>query len=250
MQQNQEPTRKNFTVRFSDCDPSSRMRISSFFDFMEETAILDAEENGFGIWKMVEMGYTFVVSRMKLRINHIPRWGEKLKVSTWTKSFYEHKVALRDYFITDEQGHAIAEATSSWLSVNLKTGRAEDPEKAPFVPELYPDESALSEDLELFEPRPDPRLVLTKKASFSDLDLNRHVNNCRYVDWAFDALFIEGQKDKCIRSIQMNYLTQVPLNANVNLVRFSDSAHHAYVFGVNAENPDVVHFQARIGFSG
>ena len=43
-----------FPIRFSDCDSRSRLRVSAFFDFMEETAILDAEKNGCGIWKLLQ----------------------------------------------------------------------------------------------------------------------------------------------------------------------------------------------------
>ncbi len=239
-----------FPVRFSDCDSTSRLRVSSFFDFMEETAILDAERNGFGIWKMVENGYTTVISRIKLRISHVPSWGEKLRVSTWTKSIYSHKVAIRDYSIRDERGSVIAEATSSWLLVNLRTGRAEDPESAPFLPTLYPERSAISENLELLPLRENPRLALSKTASYSDLDMNRHVNNCRYADWVLDALFLDPAFRKAgIRSIQMNYLSEVSFGEEIQLVRFDNSNHHAFVFGVNAADPSKVHFQARVGFS-
>lgn len=239
-----------FPVRFSDCDASSRLRVSAFFDFMEETAILDAERNGFGIWKMVENGYTTVISRVKLRVNHIPLWGEKLHVSTWTKSVYRHKVAIRDYSVRDALGRVVAEATSSWLLVNLRTGLAEDPETAPFLPTLYPERNAISENLELLPLRENPRTVLSKKACYSDLDMNRHVNNCRYADWVLDALFLDPAFRKMeIRSLQMNFLSQIPPGGEVQLVRFDNSNHHAYIFGVNASDPAKVHFQARIGFS-
>ena len=239
-----------FPIRFSDCDPKSRLRVSSFFDFMEETAILDAEEHGMGIWKMVQNGYTSVISRLKLRINYIPRWGEKLHVSTWTKSIYNHKVALRDYSIQDDNGNMIAEATSSWLMVNLQTGHSEDPELTPFLPTLYPEKVAISENLELLEPRANPRVVMTKTAAFSDIDMNRHVNNCRYADWVLDALYLDPSlKGKSIRSIQINYLAGIPLGEEIHLVRFENSNHHAYIFGVNAKDSTKVHFQARIGIA-
>lgn len=239
-----------FPVRFSDCDSKSRLRVSSFFDFMEETAILDAETAGCGVWKMVQNGYTSVISRIKLRVNHVPMWGERLRVSTWTKSIYEQKVAIRDYSILDERMNVIAEATSSWLLVNLKTGLSENPETLSFLPELYPEKSALSENLELLEPRANPRIVLSKTAAYSDIDMNRHVNNCRYAEWLLDALFTDPEmQKKKIRSFQVNYLAQIPVGATVHLVRFDNSNHHAYIFGVSADDSQKVHFQSRIGFS-
>ena len=50
----QEITTKNFEVRFSDCDHHSRLKLSNLFLFMEDTAITDAERNGFRLWKMMK----------------------------------------------------------------------------------------------------------------------------------------------------------------------------------------------------
>lgn len=243
-----EITTKTFTVRFSDCDHHSRLRISNLFRFMEECAIADAEQNGFGIWKLVKHGYTYAISRIKLRIHHTPVWGETITISTWTKGYYKGKVALKDYLVQDAKGNSIAQGTSSWLLVNLKTGKSENPESSPFPPSLFPGKDALPQKLELLEPRKNPNIVFEKQARYSDLDINFHVNHCRYVDWVMDALTIEELKSRPLRSIQINFISQIPLNGKIKMVRFEDSNHHAFLFGVQAEDPSQVHFQARIGF--
>ena len=138
-----EVTTKNFEVRFSDCDHHSRLKLSNLFLFMEETAIADAEQNGFGIWKMMKAGYTTVITRLKIRLLHHPVWGEKLSISTWAKDIIKDKVCLKDYSILDAQGHSIAQATSSWLLVNMKTGKAENPANAPYPIPLIPGKNAL-----------------------------------------------------------------------------------------------------------
>ena len=35
----------------------------------------------------------------------------------------------------------------------------------------------------------------------------------------------------------------------VNIVRFKNTNHHAYIFGMNADDMTQCHFQARIGFA-
>lgn len=243
-----EITSKTFTVRFSDCDLHSRLRISNLFRFMEESAIADAEQNGFGIWKMVKHGYTYAISRIKLRIHHTPVWGEKLTISTWTKGYYKDKVALKDYLILDAQGNSIAQGTSSWLLVNLKTGKSENPEMSPFPPPVFPNKEALPQMLDILEPGTNPQVVLEKEARYSDLDMNRHVNNCRYTDWVMDAFSLEELKARPLRSIQINFISQIPYQGKVKIVRFENTNHHALLFGVNSEDPSIIHFQARIGF--
>ncbi len=100
----QEITTKEFEVRFSDCDHHSRLKLSNLFLFMEETAISDAEKNGFGLWKMMQAGYTTVITRLKIRILHTPVWGEKIAVSTWAKDIIKDKVVLKDYSISIRRG--------------------------------------------------------------------------------------------------------------------------------------------------
>ncbi|MDR1759772.1 MAG: acyl-ACP thioesterase [Fibrobacter sp.] len=242
-------TTKHFSVRFSDCDHTSHLRFSGLMRFMEESAILDVEKNGVGIWKLMQHGYTYALSRMKIRISQFPVWGEKLSVSTWTKGYYQEKVALKDYAITDAQGNTIALATSSWLLVNLKTGKSENPENAPFVPPLFPEQDAMSEMLKLFEPPAGGRVVQTRQAAASDLDMNRHVNHCRYADWTMDSFTMPELKEKQFRSLQINFLSQILHGETVNLVRFPDTNHHTMIFGVSETDPSKTYFQARIGFA-
>lgn len=245
----QDITTKKFEVRFSDCDHHSRLKLSNLFLFMEETAIADAEQNGFGLWKMMKAGYTTVITRMKIRLQHTPVWGEKLYISTWAKDFYKDKVCLKDYSILDSQGHSIAQATSSWLMVNLATGKAETPANSPYPIPLYPGKNALPEMMEILPPGIEPNIAFTEKAKYSDLDMNKHVNHCRYVDWVMDALDTNEIKYRGIRSLQINYISQIPLGANVNIVRFQNTNHHGMVFGMNADDMTQCHFQARVGFS-
>lgn len=259
-------TTKDFEIRFSDCDHHSRLKLSNLFLFMEETAIADAEANGFGLWKMMKAGYTTVITRIKIRILHQPVWGEKISISTWAKDFYKDKVILKDYSIVDSQGHSIAQATSSWLLVNMKTGKSENPANSPYPIPLFAGKNALPEMMDILSPEIEPRVLRTEQAHYSDLDMNNHVNHCRYVDWVMDSLDADEVKSRRIRSIQMNFISQVPLGGNVAIVRFKNTNHHAYIFGMNEGDmqaaqtaggllttgnaqPPRCHFQARIGFA-
>lgn len=251
---NNEITELKFSVRFSDCDEHNRLKLSRLFQFMEEAAIVDAERNGYGLWNLMKAGYTYVITRMKIRMNHTPLLGENLRVSTWTKEIFKDKVALKDFSIIDDQGHQLVEGTSSWLLVNLKTGKSEAPSASPFPLPLQPGKSAMPELLDILTPGESPRPIYQEQARNSDLDINHHVNHCRYVDWVMDCLTKEEIKERGIRSLQLNFLHQVPLDTKVDMIRFKDSKHHTVFFGMNAEDlqkdPATArcHFQARVGF--
>lgn len=250
-----EITELKFTVRFSDCDEYSRLKLSRLFQFTEEVALADAQRKGYGLWNMMKAGYGCAVTRMKLRLNHTPILGEDLLVSTWAKENYKDKVIYKDYVVRDTRGNVLAEGTSSWLLVDLKTGKAVAPSTSPFPVPLEEGKEALTDKLEILSMGLFPKVVDQVQGRNTDMDINHHVNHCRYVDWVLDTLNREEIKTRGIRSIQMNYINQVPLNEKVDIVRFKDSKHHAVLFGMNAEdmkgNPLKArcHFQARVGFS-
>ncbi len=131
--------------------------------------------------------------------------------------------------------------------MNIKTGRSENPADCPFPIPLFPGKNALPEMMDILDPQIEPRVVCTETAKYSDLDMNRHVNHCRYVDWVMDALDAEELKSRRIRSIQMNYLSQVPLGGKVSIVRFKNTNHHAYIFGMNDERDRHAARPARCG---
>jgi acyl-ACP thioesterase len=131
----------------------------------------------------------------------------------------------------------------------MKTGKSENPANSPYPIPLFQGKNALPEMMDILNPEIDPKIVRTETAKYSDLDMNKHVNHCRYVDWVMDSLDVEEIKNRRIRSIQMNYISQIPLGAKVDIVRFKNTNHHAYIFGMNADDHTQCHFQARIGFS-
>ena len=44
---------------------------------------------------------------------------------------------------------------------------------------------------------------------YTDLDVNGHVNNTRYMDWCCNALGIDTMKDSCLARFDVNYDVEV-----------------------------------------
>ena len=242
-------TSRKFSIGFFDCDLFAYLRISKLCEFFQETALAQLREQGFDYLSMIRKDkYTIVLSRIKIRVSHLPLWGEEISVSTWLKDYNPEKVAWNDYDVRDSQGNSIIQATSSWLLIDLSTGKAIPFSEGPYRFAISPELSALPGGIDLLEPKGTPHAVLVKEVKYSDVDLNTHVNNCRYSDWVLDTISIEELKKRRIRSIQLNYMRQVPYNEKVILMRFPESRYHTVIFGINEGNPELVHFQARVGF--
>lgn len=172
----EEITELKFTVRFSDCDEHSRLRLSRLFQFTEEAALADAQRKGYGLWNMLNAGYGCVVTRMKLRWIHTPVLGEELYISTWAKENYKDKVIYKDYMVKDGRGNILVEGTSSWLLVDMKTMKAVPPSTSPFPVPIEEGREALPEKLDILPMGLFPKVVDQVQGRNTDLDINHHVN--------------------------------------------------------------------------
>jgi medium-chain acyl-[acyl-carrier-protein] hydrolase len=135
---------------------------------------------------LVDLGCFWVLSRLTLRMERYPLWGEKIVVKTWGSGI-DRLFALRDFIVRDEKGAVIGSARSAWLVVNEKT------RKPRRIEPLFTGSPVLA-DLRAFEDLPEKLPALgnpVKGRSFpvrySDLDIQNHVNNSQYAEWCLDS---------------------------------------------------------------
>ena len=50
---------------------------------------------------------------------------------------------------------------------------------------------------------------------FTDFDVNRHVNNTKYLDWCLNALGVEVMENWCVTSFCVNYDAEIRQGAQV-----------------------------------
>ena len=80
------------------------------------------------------------------------------------------------------------------------------------VAALIPDNSDLTAPMGLpamVTPLDGEMQISARLPRYTDLDVNQHVNNTRYADWACDALGIQTMQEHCLQSLFVNYSAEV-----------------------------------------
>lgn len=176
---------KSFAVRAVDIDGTGRIQPIVFVEYLLEAAGEHAAAGGLAVTDLFRRGVTWVLSRFHVRFLRYPAWGQGLTIETWP-SGRQPLFAIRDYAVSDESG-PVAEATSSWLIVDLKTRR---PVRTEEHLEGFPllEKRALADS---FPSLPAPSRA-DGTAEFpvfhSDIDLNRHVTASVYIHRALETL--------------------------------------------------------------
>lgn len=179
------------TVRFEvysfQVDPQGGLTLPDLCAFLQEAAWRNAEVLGVGVERLAADGLAWVLQRLRIEVERYPRQGETVLVTTWARAF-ERALARRDFEVHDGAGNRLAAATSVWVVVDLAARRLvrlpEFVRTAPVAarpPALATEPGALPS---LVAPEHEKRAEVRR----SDLDVMRHVNNTRYVDWALEAV--------------------------------------------------------------
>lgn len=230
-----------------ETDFSGKLKPGGLLMYLQEAASRHAMQLGAGYGQMKEMGIYWVLSRMKVEIIKMPAMHEKATLVTWPKCF-SGLFALRDFIMLDSDGEILAKATSAWLIIDMLTLRPRRPESTPLGFKRLENEHAIEEIPEKITPGSAVDNSLYIKVNYSDLDINDHVNNTRYIEWACDLLGKEFFEKYNITSIETNYLDQVKYNEELHIKNALKNAGECTISIENTSRNKQA-FSAKINFT-
>lgn len=176
---------QSFIVDNNSTDRFGRMKPSAILSYVQEAAgkhfdILDRSLDSVG-----QKGLFWAVIRHRVQIHRLPAAGETITLETWPMP--TTRVAYpRSTVAYDADGNILFRSLCLWVLMNLDTRAM-----------ILPGKSGISvpgtvRGLELANPNSlMPKMLMNtqlRTVRYSHLDVNGHMNNTHYLDWAEDLL--------------------------------------------------------------
>lgn len=191
----------NMTVR--NCDINGRLRPSALLWMFQDASEVLTERHGAGPRTMKERGMNWVVARLGCDVERMPMCEETVEMLVWAE---KTKLGIFpwQYQVRDLSGHPIVRGCALWVLSDAKersmlTGK---------VPEIVfgttcpPDEPyGRLRGLKL----PELERKSLRRVSYSESDLNGHMNNSHYLDWVCDLPDISFHKDHVMKKLVMDF---------------------------------------------
>ncbi|MDA8139201.1 MAG: thioesterase [Desulfobacteraceae bacterium] len=236
---------EQFTIHTHEADANGLARLDSLFSCFQEAAGHHAIDLGVGRNHLERQGCFWVLSRCWMQIQQYPRLGQPITVRTWPRDVVR-LFALRDVQFLSQEGELLGSGVSAWLILSQDKHRLMRP--GPIMKDVAPTQ----------EP-PVAGDVLEKQAAvgnlselrrfsvrYSDLDVNRHVNNAAYVRWILDSFNAERHDRSEIAAIRIDYLSETILGEHIDvLAQDLVSDGRQVIVGVRPEGAQPV-FQAAV----
>ena len=176
---------KEFEVSPVAVDQFGRLKASRLLAYLQDvagdhSAILGTDQKA-----LTDKNLFWAVIRHRVQITRLPQSGEKLRIETWpmptTRTAYP-----RSTIAYDEAGNECFRSISLWILMDAASRAMVLPGKSGVEVggllrgcELRAPSSILPREMGSLQ----ERIV-----RYTDLDINGHMNNCRYLDWVEDLL--------------------------------------------------------------
>ena len=191
-------------------DDSACLSVCALFKLLQEASERHASLLGAGWYDLQDRGYFWVVTKMLLKIHGLPKWRDKVLLRTWVKPT-EAATSPRDFELEDANGQLLVSARANWSILDISQGR---PQRMSIFDGLFiPQErSAIDRKPPKIGPLQKPNaLSEPKSVVYSDIDMNHHVNNAHYIQWAFDAVDETYRKSHRVTDVTVNFIAQAKL---------------------------------------
>lgn len=215
---------KEYKIHVYETGIDGKLNLASLFNYFQDIASDHAEILGFGRGDLMKHNHFWALSRMYAEISVLPEWGESIIINTYPNGT-DKLFALRNFEVSYPDGRHIAFATSSWLILDYSTRKIQRPEAAlsHFNRHSEMVESPIRYASKLEFADSEVKNSDLFKVKISDLDINLHTNNVKYLQWINDSYDLDFLKQNIIYSTEINYLSESFYNDEVFLQTRADS---------------------------
>lgn len=218
-------------------DSQKKLFLPELCNLLQEIAWNHATSWHIGYSDLEENNLFWVLSRLLIKVKRWPEWQEKCLLKTWSMGI-EGAFARREFCLSDSHDNEIIKATSNWVIINATTRRLQRIEtiynKYPFYKQ--PAINIHLEKIPSFKPdfisEPEP-------VKYSDIDMNLHVNNTRYIRRIIDSFDIDFLGRHEVDLFEINFLKEARHEERLKVERTQTEPLH-FMASVNDDKNEFV----------
>ncbi|XP_068338560.1 palmitoyl-acyl carrier protein thioesterase, chloroplastic-like [Pyrus communis] len=209
--------RQNFSIRSYEIGADRTASIETLMNHLQETALNHVKTagllgDGFGSTpEMTVRNLIWVVTKMQVVVDRYPTWGDIVQVDTWVSASGKNGMR-RDWIIQDlKTGQILTRASSVWVMMNKVTRRLSkmpDEVRGEIESFFMNSPPIVEEDGRKLPKLDDKRADFVRSGltpRWSDLDVNQHVNNVKYIGWILESAPLPILESHELSSLTLEY---------------------------------------------
>jgi acyl-ACP thioesterase len=199
--------KQKYEIKVYESDALGRSSFPALCDYIQDMAWCHYNNVEKALGSLLPPGQVWLMTRLEVEVIDLPKWQDIIEVETWSRGI-DKFYAYRDFIITGNDGKEAAKGTTTWVvldTVNNKIARLTE------LASRWPSRtgvSSLGRDAEKVDQLKNPKYGPEYNVQYSDMDVNRHVNNVKYVKWMLDSAGMEYLEKHKIKKGIINFIDE------------------------------------------
>lgn len=225
-----------------DCDAACRLRLAAVLQYIESISTGHLEAMDLGHARLYSEGIVFVLAAQAVKVHRLPKMYDDVVIKTCPAA-YQGAQMVRESVVLSPSGEKLVEVQASWVMI--------DPQKRkPLRASAFTYPLPILADYQPFYNPAKMKLtqaqtpVMRRQVLYSQLDINRHMNNTVYADVVMDALPLEDALGRTPDTLLIRLRHETRAGEWLDI--FRDPCENGYL--VSALVGDEVCFEAQVTF--
>lgn len=228
-----------FKIPYYDGDKDGYLRPENLLAYLGEASTIHSDSIGVGLKELRKYNYCWMLNRWRARFHKYPRVKDEITVETWSSGI-DKFYATREFLAYDEAGDVLFEGSTQWVFLDLiKQRPVRVPEE---VAKIYGEcKDRFFEDFYDFKRGFETMDGLEFHVRRSDIDVNNHVNNVKYLNWILEAVPNEIVDIKRLYDLDIHYRKEVKQGATIHSSILEDKEEEIPTFLHKITDGDEIH---------
>jgi acyl-ACP thioesterase len=216
--------KEDFAIRSYELDLHGKVFLPVLMSHMQEAASNHVDSLGVGYADLQKHDRFWVLSRFVVEIEQYPGWGDVLCIHTWHAG-EEGLHGMREFVAYNGGGKPVLNAVSAWLMLDRRRSRPCRPSELYNKLNIPVGISRITHKTEKL-PRAEGGVCEQQHlVSYSDLDVNRHANSARYVEWILNSYSEEYIEKHEATRCEINFLAECGYGDHIDIVTEKTGPH-------------------------
>lgn len=229
-------------------DVERKITLMHIFEILQLLANENAERSGYGFEALLKNNNAFwVLTKIRLKAYKLPVHRERINCKTWP--IKPNKLTLeRDFEIRDKNSETAVSATSEWCLIDAQTRRIKRIDGNEVMPGIdYIEQRALlgeysRQKVEVTQ----EDFCYERVIRTTDIDMNGHANNTKYIAMAVDCFTTEFLKQNRVAEYEIHFVKECTEGDKLS-VYLKQTAENSYYITAFKDETQVV-FRSFISF--
>lgn len=217
--------RYNFLAEPFHCDLNNNLFIGHLGNHLLNAADFHSSDRGYGMVYLNTIHRTWVLSRLVIELNQIPKAYEKFVVETWIDSAMRYFTS-RNFKITNNDGRIFGYGKSIWAMIDTETRQPSDILSVreglinEYVDKDYPCPIVKPSRVKIDD---NAELVRTIETHYNDVDINGHINSIKYIEHVLNLWDVDWYREHQIKRFEIAYTSESHQGDSLSFYRTSST---------------------------